>query len=314
MTQYLNTQARLSEKLYARPTDMAAGLVKSSLNTEEGTIQSKLIDATVSKVVGSIPGVKELGSILNIAETLQSDKISTAEKVLEIAKLLNPTVRMVSKLYDVYNKVDAVTSALKAPEEPAVSPVDQQLDKVFESGFSNLSDKFAKQTDTDLLKSTISDFKNAQFGLADTSEIVKSISTEARSALDDGAQRYEKMLSNALEKSQVAKPEEPKFTELKIPLEGIAKQLAGNIPGSDRVSIAKDFDQDLMNKLSEQKATPLTPTVAPPTDTVNFRELTDVMKQTASINESMAGMMAELVRQQQTSNDINNKMLRVAQN
>jgi hypothetical protein len=38
------------------------------------------------------------------------------------------------------------------------------------------------------------------------------------------------------------------------------------------------------------------------------------MKQTASINESMAGMMAELVRQQQTSNDINNKMLRVAQN
>lgn len=329
MTQYLNSQSKQAEKLYARPTDMAAGLVKSSLNTEEGTIQSKLIDTVVSKVVGSIPGVKELGSILNIAETLQSDKISTAEKVLEIAKLLNPTVRMVSKLYDVYNKVDAVTTAFKAPEEPAVDPVDQQIAKVFESGFSELSSRFAKQTDTDLLKSTISDFKNAQFGLADTSEIVKSISTDARSALDDGAQRYEKMLSDALDKpqmarpeeskvsldkAQVTRPEEPKFTELKIPLEGIAKQLAGNIPGSERVSIAKDFDQDVMNKLSEQKATPLTPTMAPPTDTVNFREMTDVMKQTASINESMAGMMAELVRQQQTSNDISNKMLRVAQN
>jgi len=79
-------------------------------------------------------------------------------------------------------------------------PEDDHMSKIFEAGFGELSAQFAKLTDIDLLKSTISDFKNGQFGLEDAKELLKSNSTEAKTALDDGAQRYERMLAEALEK------------------------------------------------------------------------------------------------------------------
>ena len=60
------------------------------------------------------------------------------------------------------------------------SPEDDRMSKIFEA-----------------------DFKNGQFGLKDAQELLKSNSTEAKTALDDGAQRYERMLAEALEK-QVA--------------------------------------------------------------------------------------------------------------
>jgi hypothetical protein len=87
------------------------------------------------------------------------------------------------------------------------SPDDNHMSKIFETGFGELSTQFAKLTDIDLLKSTIADFKNGQFGLADAQEMLKSNSTDAKSALDDGAQRYERMLADALEK-QSARQEE----------------------------------------------------------------------------------------------------------
>jgi hypothetical protein len=80
------------------------------------------------------------------------------------------------------------------------SPEDDHMSKIFEAGFGELSAQFAKLTDIDLLKSTIADFKNGQFGLEDAKEMLKSNSTEAKTALDDGAQRYERMLAEALEK------------------------------------------------------------------------------------------------------------------
>jgi len=80
------------------------------------------------------------------------------------------------------------------------SAEDERMSKIFEAGFGDLSTQFAKLTDIDLLKSTIADFKNGQFGLEDAKDLLKSNSTEAKSALDDGAQRYERMLAEALEK------------------------------------------------------------------------------------------------------------------
>lgn len=82
--------------------------------------------------------------------------------------------------------------------EPGLA--DEHLNKVFETGFSDISTQFAKLTDVDLLKSTIDDFKNAQFGLADSSPMSNSMSTEAQAALNEGSQKYEKMLADALER------------------------------------------------------------------------------------------------------------------
>jgi hypothetical protein len=87
------------------------------------------------------------------------------------------------------------------------SPEDDRMSKIFEAGFGELSTQFAKLTDIDLIKSTIADFKNGQFGLKDAQELLKSNSTEAKTALDDGAQKYERMLADALEKQSVQQAE-----------------------------------------------------------------------------------------------------------
>lgn len=88
------------------------------------------------------------------------------------------------------------------------SPEDDRMSKIFEAGFGELSAQFAKLTEIDLLKSTIADFKNGQFGLEDAKDLLKSNSTEAKTALDDGAQRYERMLAEALEKQAAQQAEQ----------------------------------------------------------------------------------------------------------
>jgi SLT domain-containing protein len=86
--------------------------------------------------------------------------------------------------------------------------MDAHLAKIFETGFGELSAQFAKLNDIDLLKSTVSDFKNGNFGLADPKDIFKSESTEARASLDQGAKVYEKLLADALEKQAAQQAEQ----------------------------------------------------------------------------------------------------------
>ena len=86
--------------------------------------------------------------------------------------------------------------------------MDAHLAKIFETGFGELSAQFAKLSDIDLLKSTVSDFKNGNFGLADPKDMLKSESTEARASLDQGAKVYEKLLAEALEKQAAQQAEQ----------------------------------------------------------------------------------------------------------
>jgi hypothetical protein len=53
----------------------------------------------------NIPGFDKIMTAANIAGTAGSEEMSTTEKILEIAKMLNPTVRLITKLYDTYQTI-----------------------------------------------------------------------------------------------------------------------------------------------------------------------------------------------------------------
>lgn len=104
--------------------------------------------------------------------------------------------------------IPLVNGAIPINLNMATPSADDHMSKIFEAGFGDLSAQFAKLTDIDLLKTTIADFKNGQFGLADATEILKSNSTEAKTSLDDGAKVYERMLAEALEKQAAQQAEQ----------------------------------------------------------------------------------------------------------
>ena len=53
----------------------------------------------------NVPGLGKVMTAANIANMAGSSEMSTPEKILEIAKILNPTVRLITKLYDTYQAV-----------------------------------------------------------------------------------------------------------------------------------------------------------------------------------------------------------------
>jgi len=53
----------------------------------------------------NISGLGNIMTASNIANTATNSEMSTSEKLLEIAKILNPTVRLVTKLYDTYQAI-----------------------------------------------------------------------------------------------------------------------------------------------------------------------------------------------------------------
>ena len=62
----------------------------------------KLLLNVLSK---NVPGIGKMMTANNLVGIAGGDDMSTADKLLEIAKVLNPTVRLVSKLYDAYKTV-----------------------------------------------------------------------------------------------------------------------------------------------------------------------------------------------------------------
>ena len=59
----------------------------------------------LSFLTKNISGLGNIMTASNIANTATNSEMSTSEKLLEIAKILNPTVRLVTKLYDTYQAV-----------------------------------------------------------------------------------------------------------------------------------------------------------------------------------------------------------------
>ena len=71
----------------------------------------------INLLAKNIPGLSKAMTMANIANTAGSSEISNAEKILEIAKMLNPTVRLVSKLYDTYQAVSSASFSEKPNTE-----------------------------------------------------------------------------------------------------------------------------------------------------------------------------------------------------
>jgi hypothetical protein len=59
----------------------------------------------LSFLTKNISGLGNIMTASNIANTATNSEMSTSEKLLEIAKILNPTVRLVTKLYDTYQAI-----------------------------------------------------------------------------------------------------------------------------------------------------------------------------------------------------------------
>jgi len=91
--------------------------------------------------------------------------------------------------------------------KPPTSPDTGNLDKIFETGFANLSTAFAKLTDIDVISKTLAQINTRQFGLADAADIVRTEDTQSTASMNDMSGKYERMLADALEK-QAAQQEE----------------------------------------------------------------------------------------------------------
>ena len=85
----------------------------------------------------NIPGVSKAMNMNAVAGVAGADEMSTTEKLLEVAKLLNPTVRLVSKLFDTYqaisgNEQKQISKLYEAIAPTSIidqKPIDKKLDQ-----------------------------------------------------------------------------------------------------------------------------------------------------------------------------------------
>jgi len=160
--------------------------------------QKLLLDALVKNV----PAFGKAMMVNNIAGIAGGEEMSTAEKILEIAKLLNPTVRLVSKLYDTYQ---------------AVSGNDK---KPFGDMFNTMADSFKTTSNSSL--PDVNGLIKAQIEQQQTSqqELVTKLSTAMTPAVaqapnNDGTREMVELLSDKLN-TMIDKLDSSNDTQAKI--------------------------------------------------------------------------------------------------
>jgi hypothetical protein len=160
--------------------------------------QKLLLDALVKNV----PAFGKAMMVNNIAGIAGGEEMSTAEKLLEIAKLLNPTVRLVSKLYDTYQ---------------AVSGNDK---KPFGDMFNTMADSFKTTSNSSL--PDVNGLIKAQIEQQQTSqqELVTKLSTAMTPAVaqapnNDGTREMVELLSDKLN-TMIDKLDSSNDTQAKI--------------------------------------------------------------------------------------------------
>ena len=211
-------------------------LVNSNLSLKEdlkllmggGDTNSPLVNAMTDKLAAKldpqkllldvltkqIPGFSKMMTAGNIAGIAGGEEMSTAEKILEIAKILNPTVRLVSKLYDTYQTVQALNSN----KEPAKT-ITPDL-KPFGDMVNTMADSFKTKPNTEL--PDVNGLIKAQIEQQQTSqqELVTKLSTAMTTAPtqapnNDGTTEMVAMLSDKLN-TMIDKLDSSNDTQAKI--------------------------------------------------------------------------------------------------
>ena len=172
--------------------------------------QKLLLDALIKNV----PAFGKAMMVNNIAGIAGGEEMSTAEKILEIAKLLNPTVRLVSKLYDTYQTVQALNSNT----EPAKT-ITPDL-KPFGDMVNTMADSFKTKPNTSL--PDVNGLIKAQIEQQQTSqqELVTKLSTAMTPAVaqapnNDGTREMVELLSDKLN-TMIDKLDSSNDTQAKI--------------------------------------------------------------------------------------------------
>ena len=172
--------------------------------------QKLLLDALIKNV----PAFGKAMMVNNIAGIAGGEEMSTAEKILEIAKLLNPTVRLVSKLYDTYQTVQALNST----KEPAKT-ITPDL-KPFGDMVNTMADSFKTNPNTSL--PDVNGLIKAQIEQQQTSqqELVTKLSTAMTPAVaqapnNDGTREMVELLSDKLN-TMIDKLDSSNDTQAKI--------------------------------------------------------------------------------------------------
>jgi hypothetical protein len=92
------------------------------------------------------------------------------------------------------------------PVKLNMKPPESDFEASITASLKVLADRLSNTSETDVLKSTISNFKTGNFGLPDASEVTQTFSKEARQLLDAGAEKYEKLLSGISLKDALGGP------------------------------------------------------------------------------------------------------------
>ena len=172
--------------------------------------QKLLLDALIKNV----PAFGKAMMVNNIAGIAGGEEMSTAEKILEIAKLLNPTVRLVSKLYDTYQTVQSLNSS-KEPAKTITSDL-----KPFGDMVNTMADSFKTNPNTSL--PDVNGLIKAQIEQQQTSqqELVTKLSTAMTPAVaqapnNDGTREMVELLSDKLN-TMIDKLDSSNDTQAKI--------------------------------------------------------------------------------------------------
>jgi hypothetical protein len=107
-------EAGINEAFVPLPNGKSIPVTLGDKLTEKLTDKLNPEKMLINLLTKSIPGLGKAMTAATIADTAGSSEMSTSEKILEIAKILNPTVRLVSKLYDTYQAVSAASFSEKS--------------------------------------------------------------------------------------------------------------------------------------------------------------------------------------------------------
>lgn len=97
--------------LLTNPSGILSDKLKAGFNIENG-IQGKILEKAVDRAMMEIPGLKELKQVQNFARMMSDDNASTASKIFEVVKMLNPKIALLAKVVELVQNRDQYLDAL----------------------------------------------------------------------------------------------------------------------------------------------------------------------------------------------------------
>lgn len=128
----------------------------------------------LSFLTKNISGLGNIMTASNIANTATNSEMSTSEKLLEIAKILNPTVRLVTKLYDTYQAISGDGFNEKSNKEiPNITEINntKEISKLTEINNTRI-EQHGQTSDQELITKLLNATNNIK--IPDVNEIINT--------------------------------------------------------------------------------------------------------------------------------------------